>query len=249
MGRKLRLVLAGAPLLVTPAVIAVAPYADATACGATSSSNWHVGYATDASSTTMTSLYGISATVDVQDTSNCTGGGSGNFSNIYLMTFSSNFDGWTQVGYEKGVPSSSYPGTHTFGQTYDGGSTASTWYSPGTLATGQTENYKVQDYDSPPYLNQSYGFYNNAVAVTGKTTYWTSRHELEIAGEADYREDDIAGTKGNHVVIKNLKYMNKSNHTWYAMPAGIFYTHSDATKWKHNSVSGTEKDLWTNPTN
>lgn len=225
------------------------PSAYATSCG--TPSFWHVGYHTTSQSTSLSTLFGARATIDVQGLTYCSGGNSTNFSNAYVMMKSNpDFanDGWGQAGWERGSADGPHPGYRHFAQVVNGNST-NTWYSAGTLTLGTTGSYRAENFNTAPALNQIQALVNTNVVLVGSTTEWASPFSVELSEEARYREDDVSGVDTNRTNFAALKYKSKSSGSWIDMPEGIFDTYANSSKWHHVSVSGTQKQMWSDPTN
>lgn len=220
-------------------------------CGATG--NFHDGYYSTPASTSRKNLFGVKARLDVQLAHYCSGGNSSNFTNVYAMSRAADGVGWSQAGYERGSANGSHPGIHNFAQIYNPAtpyhfSTLTTWYSKNKIATGKDRTYKIQDFNTAPYLETTYDFVSGNAVLVGSTDGWATPFEIELAGEARYRGDDIAGTSNNRLNLIHLKFQDKS-YNWHPLPSGIFFTHVDSSHWHHHAVSATHKQFWSNPTN
>ncbi|MCW2792900.1 MAG: hypothetical protein JWO76_1998 [Nocardioides sp.] len=220
--------------------------ASASTCG--SAGTWHDTFNTNSSSTGHTDFFGVRADIDVQQPKFCSGGASSEFSNLYVMTKDSTVTGWAQGGYERQPSNGGHPGIHYFAQTRGSGVT-STWYSSGTVSTGHSDAFRVENFDSAPLIHTVYVSVNNTVQLQGDTGNWATPFYMELSGEARYREEDIAGVDTNRANFSGLKYKVKSSGTWTDMPNGIWSQNSDSSRWHNNAVSATQKQLWTDPTN
>lgn len=230
------LVLAGATFVLAPAP------ASAFSCG--TPSNYHVGYDTT-SSTTSLAFTGASSLVDVHSAKLCSGG-TNQFSNVYVM-LASNQDysnlGWAQAGYEY-QPGA---GIRDFAQTVSGGATY-TYYGNSTLSAGTARTYaSVIDRACGFCIVNSVG--GRAMQIQyGGTQGWASPFSIQYSGEARYTADDIAGTEASKTTLAHMQYQG-SDYALHTDPCGIFAAMSDSTRWKRESVGCSEKNVWTDPTN
>lgn len=248
MGHNVRSLLAGlsGSAVIAASVVAIESH-PAAAIGCGTAHWWHNTFNSSSSTTSRTDLFGVRADVDVQQALFCSGGNSTEFTNVYVMSKSSGSAYWAQAGYERQPGNGDHPGIHHFAQINSG--SLSTWYSSGTVATGQDDAFKVEHYNDAPLINDVIVSVNGNGVLQSPTSPWGSPIYLELSEEARYREDDVAGTSGNKVNMTSLKFKDKDNDTWGDMPSGIWSQSGDSTRWKTNSVGATHKQFWTDPTN
>lgn len=239
-------------LAVTLVAVAAAPPSHAMSCGPLAGNNYHMGYNTNASSTSITNIFGVRISADVQNPKLCSGG-SNNFAAVYAMLKGgSGSCGYMQVGYIKSEPNSQNAGLRHFAEHSYGCGPGQfyTWYGGATLASGNIPDYKVMASDQAPAISNVYSYVNGGGVLDGGTSNWGSYPwYIEISGEARYAQDDVPGISTNRVNLDQLKYYNRSVYTFVDMPSGIFTTVVQSSRWHLNSVSSTHKQFWSDPTN
>lgn len=107
----------------------------------------------------------------------------------------------------------------------------------------------MQNHQSGAFAGQSVAYVKVDPVIAESFNQWAGTFDLELAEEARHPQDDVAGLVGDRVAYKDLAYKAGANGSYVDMPANIFKTSEDSSRWFNNSVSGTHKQFWTNPTN